>query len=516
MPGRIAVFVSYRRSDRYQVRSLVGLFPTSRFDIFRDIEAIRAGEIFSDQIVDHIAASDIFLAVIASGWVTDLPRLQDPEDWVRKEIEFALKHEVPIVPVLVDSAEMPDSQQLPPVLREFTSRQWRNLRDNDFERDVMALISEIEELVLQPKGGSNTRGSADFFVFRQQVYTEPVALAAALSHAWSDAIRMIETTRSGDDPRSTLLTEWLTRVGLAGVASSLTTGTAERALASLIVSLDPESTAPSFEGHPVSTAELAALVHDVVAAGWAEGGILHRLLRSGALSVYARLPGQDQLALIDERWQASVGSAERLVEGLPEAVTAKINETFRTAIIGMLLFGCLRGQAQLSIDERVVHGVQSESRRSQAWYRDLLRTAEGDDLLARQVLLYTLGPIADHLARQQQETERLHRQIQQTAEAERQRYFENQRLAGLEARRLEQRRRVQKFLWPNVLAMLALSALVGLSVASSVLIGGPVSAVLGIWSVARRGWTLWATIGMLLGAGFTIAGILDQASGSRH
>jgi hypothetical protein len=60
----------------------------------------------------------LLLAIIGPGWVAaadanGAPRLADPNDFVRVEIEHALRRQVTVIPVLVDAAEMPAAAELP-------------------------------------------------------------------------------------------------------------------------------------------------------------------------------------------------------------------------------------------------------------------------------------------------------------------------------------------------------------------------------------------------------------------
>jgi hypothetical protein len=59
-----------------------------------------------------VGSCDVLLALIGDQWLTltdshGRRRLDDPDDFVRLEIEAALERNVRIIPILVDGANMP-------------------------------------------------------------------------------------------------------------------------------------------------------------------------------------------------------------------------------------------------------------------------------------------------------------------------------------------------------------------------------------------------------------------------
>src|SRR5262249_52279572 len=73
-------------------------------------------------------------------------RLNDPADWVRIEIEMALAGAVEVVPVLVNGAAMPRTQDLPASLRPLLRRHAATVRrDPDFHDDVGRLAKALDE-----------------------------------------------------------------------------------------------------------------------------------------------------------------------------------------------------------------------------------------------------------------------------------------------------------------------------------------------------------------------------------
>ena len=92
----------------------------------------------------------MLLAVIGPRWLAaedDARRLDDPQDWVRLEIEAAMKREVRIIPVLVDGARMPSAGELPPSLRGLARRQAVTLSPESL--DTRGLVSVLKTAIAQ-------------------------------------------------------------------------------------------------------------------------------------------------------------------------------------------------------------------------------------------------------------------------------------------------------------------------------------------------------------------------------
>jgi TIR domain len=154
--GSTRIFISYRRSDagwpaRWLADRLGRQFGASV--VFQDVESIRPGDDFAAEIEAAVGACSVLLAVIGPQWLAmggpAGRRLDDPGDWVRLEIEAAVKYGILIIPVLVDGAGMPSADELPPSLRELTRRQAVSLSPSNF--DTRRLVSVLEA-ALQRRG----------------------------------------------------------------------------------------------------------------------------------------------------------------------------------------------------------------------------------------------------------------------------------------------------------------------------------------------------------------------------
>lgn len=156
-PGRI--FISYRRAESgyptgWLYERLVNHF--GREDIVRDIDSIEPGDDFVEVIDRAVASCDVMLVVIGTRWIsiTDVDgrrRLDDSEDFVRREIEAALQRDIRVIPILVDGATMPRSEQLPPSLVNLSRRQAVVLSPERFQDDTDRLMPFLDRTVSQEK-----------------------------------------------------------------------------------------------------------------------------------------------------------------------------------------------------------------------------------------------------------------------------------------------------------------------------------------------------------------------------
>ncbi len=121
--------------------------------IFRDIDSIQPTENFRKRIGRALKDCDFVVAVIGPGWHGPMSdgqaRIQTANDWVRVEIETALQLDIPVLPVLVEDAEMPDPEVLPGSLREITEIHALAISSEGsrFYDDLNKLFSTIEKTV---------------------------------------------------------------------------------------------------------------------------------------------------------------------------------------------------------------------------------------------------------------------------------------------------------------------------------------------------------------------------------
>jgi hypothetical protein len=152
------IFICYRRDDGYAAGRLHdGLLQEfSRDQIFLDVDNIEPGQTFANAIQERVAASDAMIVVIGPEWLNSSDskgqrRLDDPKDFVRLEIEAALKRDIRVIPVLLDAAEMPQAEALPASIRPLTERQAVRFHHASFSREVGYLNSALAKVVASTK-----------------------------------------------------------------------------------------------------------------------------------------------------------------------------------------------------------------------------------------------------------------------------------------------------------------------------------------------------------------------------
>lgn len=145
------VFISYRREETAgEARALFGALVArlGENSVFMDVDNIELGRDFRQVLQERLASCDLLLALIGRDWVnaknaSGQRRLEDPADFVRLEIEAALKRNIPVTPVLVQGAHMPAAEQLPENLRDFAYRNGFELSHNRWESDVQEMLRRL-------------------------------------------------------------------------------------------------------------------------------------------------------------------------------------------------------------------------------------------------------------------------------------------------------------------------------------------------------------------------------------
>ena len=163
---RSRVFISYRRDDSQHVAGRLFdrlLLEFRRADIFKDVDSIPSGDDFREHLQNAVGGCDIMLVLIGDNWASAAGsdgslRLDNPDDFVRLEIEAALERAIRVVPVLIGNAELPPENRLPQSLQPLRFRQAIRLRpDPDFDGDAARLIRTLKPNSLAQEGKSAKR-----------------------------------------------------------------------------------------------------------------------------------------------------------------------------------------------------------------------------------------------------------------------------------------------------------------------------------------------------------------------
>ncbi|MEM7059014.1 MAG: toll/interleukin-1 receptor domain-containing protein [Pseudomonadota bacterium] len=151
--GRI--FISYRRGTDGNAASrlynqLAEVFGADR--LFFDVDSIPPGIDFVEHLDGQVGKCEAFVAIIGPTWISAIEELHSETDFVRIEIESALQRKgIPVIPLLVDGAEMPTSDQLPDPLKPLVRRNGIPVMQRYFDTIIDAeLIPTLRDVLQEP------------------------------------------------------------------------------------------------------------------------------------------------------------------------------------------------------------------------------------------------------------------------------------------------------------------------------------------------------------------------------
>lgn len=152
-----SLFISYRREDSAGFAGRLADALEQRLgagSVFRDVDDIRPGEDFEAVIERGLWQVQAVLVVIGPGWLDAAAdgrrRLDQTDDFVRREVESALASGKPVVPILVGGASMPEAAALPPALRGLANRQALVMGDASWAADLARLQAVLAQWLAAP------------------------------------------------------------------------------------------------------------------------------------------------------------------------------------------------------------------------------------------------------------------------------------------------------------------------------------------------------------------------------
>src|SRR5690349_5597877 len=193
------IFISYRRQEAACPAGWLYDRLRYRFgadQVFKDVDNIDPGDDFIDKITTPVGSCDVLLALIGQDWLTISDeaggrRLDDPEDFVRVEIEAALSRRVRVIPLLIDGAVMPRADQLPASLARLVRRQAQELSPARFDADANRLVGVLERTLAEARAQRAAAEQA-----RRESDTARAAAEAAEREQWEQARRESATARA--------------------------------------------------------------------------------------------------------------------------------------------------------------------------------------------------------------------------------------------------------------------------------------------------------------------------------
>ena len=149
------IFISYRREDSAGDAGRLADHLNQRFgsaSVFLDIDTIDPGADFERVLTSSLQETAAMLVVIGPRWTAlakadGSRRLDDPADYVRREVAAALGRDIPVVPVLVQGAALPRKEDLPESLAALVKRQVATLDHAEFRDDAERLCERLAKVI---------------------------------------------------------------------------------------------------------------------------------------------------------------------------------------------------------------------------------------------------------------------------------------------------------------------------------------------------------------------------------
>lgn len=167
------IFINYRSKGGKEVAYMCDRVLSARFgqdSVFLARKSIDPGHNYIDVLVQAARRSQVLLALIGEGWI-DVPdrfrpgrrALDNPEDWVRREIEEALTSGALVVPLFIGRrVEQLDPRRLPRSIAELAECQYTRVELHSLESDLTRLGDRLVRRVpalAALDGGMQAEGS---------------------------------------------------------------------------------------------------------------------------------------------------------------------------------------------------------------------------------------------------------------------------------------------------------------------------------------------------------------------
>ena len=170
-----SIFISYRRSDSQHAAFAVAdrlRWAFGSEEVFFDRGSIRTGNEWPDSLKRGLEAARVLVIIIGKMWLRSADqwgrrRIDDPGDWVRRELTTALAANAAgktgIIPVLLRGAERLRAEALDQSLQRIADFEPKKLEDDNWEEALEGLIVTIAETTglhrIVPRGDRHPNGS---------------------------------------------------------------------------------------------------------------------------------------------------------------------------------------------------------------------------------------------------------------------------------------------------------------------------------------------------------------------
>jgi len=174
-----SIFISYRIADSLSYANSLSLSFEKAFgegSIFHDKSSLKPGMKWPEELAEKVKVAKVVLVLVANAekWLAlnsnGLRRMDDPEDWVRKEVETALADDKKlIIPVLIDDARLPSKNTLPETMRALLNIQYKQLRVAHWNDDIKPLIIIIGQFLGSETGPKSSVSDLEHQGLEQQL-----------------------------------------------------------------------------------------------------------------------------------------------------------------------------------------------------------------------------------------------------------------------------------------------------------------------------------------------------------
>lgn len=162
------IFINYRIDDTFKEANRLSLELQQLFGedaVFFDIRSIEAGEIWDNRIEIEARSARLAFILIGKNWffaqnkTNGRQRLEEVNDWVRREIEIFQEEKVRIIPVLINNAQLPDESAIQhlPILKNLIRCQTIDLRNKKWKTDFQKIVDLLKQNGFEVKNEDNRR-----------------------------------------------------------------------------------------------------------------------------------------------------------------------------------------------------------------------------------------------------------------------------------------------------------------------------------------------------------------------
>jgi TIR domain-containing protein len=147
------IFITYRREDASSQAGRLYDWLEEHYGkdaVFKDVDSIDPGRPWRRAIDDAVVSSDVVIAVIGPRWLPELNERSSGDDFVRYELETALKNDKRVIPLLINGTSMPSPEELPETLKSLPDIHAFDMSDARFTSDVNELLRRLDRVVGRP------------------------------------------------------------------------------------------------------------------------------------------------------------------------------------------------------------------------------------------------------------------------------------------------------------------------------------------------------------------------------